>query len=238
MTMLPNERSYMIRGEDGEEYGPVDLTELRGWVQENRAGLGTEVRLSTPGEPWHTWHDYPELVALLAEVQGTSPDLVIPGLVLAGYPQRLAAFILDYFLICVLATPTVMIVASVWTHDWFLQTYATILQNSATNTPTTWMPDYPPEVKMMLNVVVTGMIMLYFTCFQAAHGKTPAKAVLRLRVVDQFGQKPRFTQMLLRTLVLLVSMMLFFIPFVYIFVNPQRRALHDLLAGTCVVESP
>jgi uncharacterized RDD family membrane protein YckC len=30
---------------------------------------------------------------------------------------------------------------------------------------------------------------------------------------------------------------LFFIPFLHVFLNPQRRAFHDLIADTCVVEA-
>jgi uncharacterized RDD family membrane protein YckC len=37
--------------------------------------------------------------------------------------------------------------------------------------------------------------------------------------------------------VLIVSIGLLFIPFVYVFLNPQRRAFHDFIAETCVVEA-
>ena len=73
--------------------------------------------------------------------------------------------------------------------------------------------------------------------FIAAHGQTPAKSLLRLRVVDQFGQKPDLLKVLLRAVVLIFSISLFFIPLTYAFFNPQRRALHDFVAGTYVVEA-
>ena len=99
--MLPEKHSFWIRGEDGQEYGPVDLDELRDWVQENRAGLGTEVRLDEPGAPWNPWQNYPELVALLAEVHVTSPVPGQPGLVIARLGRRMAAFALDLVLISI-----------------------------------------------------------------------------------------------------------------------------------------
>ncbi len=74
--MLSEARVYFIRGDDGEEYGPVDLAELREWVRENRAGIGTEVRRADPDGTWNTWQTYPELVALVAEVNATGP---VPG---------------------------------------------------------------------------------------------------------------------------------------------------------------
>ena len=81
------------------------------------------------------------------------------------------------------------------------------------------------------------VLALYFTGFHAAHGQTPAKALLRLRVVDSSGQKPGLAKALLRALALIFSMSLFFIPLVYAFLNPQRRTLHDFVAGTYVVKA-
>ena len=64
----PPPPAFIVRGDDGEEYGPVDLAELREWVRENRAGLGTVVRPDRPDASWQPWQNYPELVALLAAV--------------------------------------------------------------------------------------------------------------------------------------------------------------------------
>jgi uncharacterized RDD family membrane protein YckC len=60
---------------------------------------------------------------------------------------------------------------------------------------------------------------------------------MRLKVVDQTGDKPSPARSFVRGVVLIVSMGLFFIPFIYVFLNPQRRALHDLAADTCVVDA-
>src|SRR5271170_6871289 len=110
--MPTEDRAFFIRGDDGQEYGPVDLGELRGWVRENRVGLGTDVRLDTPGEPWHPWHDYPELVALLAEVQSTSPVASLPpAFVIAPIRRRILAWIVDLFLIWILFIPIVNVAA-------------------------------------------------------------------------------------------------------------------------------
>src|SRR5271156_1050378 len=98
MRMLPENPTFVIRGDDGQEYGPVDLQELREWVQENRAGLGTEVRRDEPNASWHPWQNFPELIALLAEVHVTSPVPGQPALVIAPLWRRLAAFVLDFIL--------------------------------------------------------------------------------------------------------------------------------------------
>src|SRR5476651_1741553 len=107
--MLPENHSFWIRGDDGQEYGPVDLDELRDWVRENRAGLGTEVRLDelNADAPWHPWQNYPELVALLAEAQATSPVPGQPGLVIAPIWRRAVAWMMDIMLLAILLNPVV-----------------------------------------------------------------------------------------------------------------------------------
>src|SRR5271154_1379240 len=99
MPMMPDNRTFLIRGDDGQEYGPADLTELRDWVHENRVGLGTDVRIDEPGTIWHPWHEFPELVALLAEAQGTGPIPGQPGMVIAPIRRRIVAWIVDLMLL-------------------------------------------------------------------------------------------------------------------------------------------
>jgi len=229
--MLPENPTFLIRGDDGEEYGPVDLEELRDWVQENRAGLGTEVRRAEPGGTWNTWQVYPELVALLAEVRVTSPVPGQPALIIAPLGRRMLAFALDLILISILATPILLTLAVIFLPDWFVQ-YVVV-----TSQPPFTPPDLPLYPKLIANFLSDLILAFYFTGFHAAHGKTPAKALFRLRVVDPSGQKPGLLKSVLRALVLIFSMGLLFLPLTYAFFNPQRRALHDFIAGTYVVEA-
>jgi uncharacterized RDD family membrane protein YckC len=239
--MLPENRSFMIRGEDGAEYGPVDLTELREWVQENRAGIGTEVRLDEPGSAWHPWQNYPELIALLAEVQVTSPVPGQPGLLLAPLGQRTLAFAFDLILLII---PTLIVFYTmilVCFPDWVVRDVVAFNQfvqdmESGHQHPFT-PPDPPPYALITAELLHDLILILYFSGFVAAHGKTPGKSILHLRVVDQTGKKPTLVKSLVRAFVLVISLGLFLIPFAYIFFNPQRRAFHDLLADTYVVKA-
>jgi uncharacterized RDD family membrane protein YckC len=231
-SMLPEHRSFVIRGEDGQEYGPVDLKELRDWVQENRAGIGTEVRRDEPSAAWHPWQTYPELVALLAEVQVTSPVPEQAAVVLAPYLRRIVAFALDIFLAALLAYPLVYLLS--------METGIPDLEERfllAALHPELQQPQDVMTYGMIGNLISNGMLLLYFTGFLAAHGQTPAKAIFRLRVVDANGSKPTLLKSLFRALVLLLSMSLLCLPLTYVFFNPQRRALHDIIAGTWVVEA-
>ena len=227
--MLPESHHFLIRGEDGLEYGPVSLDELRDWVQENRAGIGTEVRRDEPGADWKPWQTYPELIALLAEVHVTCPVPGLPGLVLAPFPRRVLAFGLDLVLISVLVTPIFITLALIFLPDWFVHYIVAAAQPPFTH------PDVPSQAQIFANLISDFMLLLYFTLFQAAHGKTPAKQIFRLRVVDQRGQRPGLVKATLRALALIFSMSLFFLPLAYAFFNPQRRSLHDFIAGTYVV---
>jgi uncharacterized RDD family membrane protein YckC len=231
MRMLPENHAFFIRGDDGQEYGPAGLNELHDWVRENRAGLGTEVRIDEPNAPWRPWQDYPELIALLAQVHVTSPVPGQPGLVIAPVIRRMAAFVLDLFLVALIWFPIFVTIALVYMPDWCVQ-YTLIAFQSPLDSSN--LPLYGEAVGQLILDV---LLALYFSGFLAAHGQTPGKAILRLRVVDQNGEKPALVKSVLRALALIFSMTFLFLPLTYAFFNPQRRALHDYIAGTYVVEA-
>jgi len=232
--MLPENRLFWIRGDDDKEYGPVNLEELREWVRENRAGLGTFVRTDQPDAPWQHWQQYPELVALLAEVQATG---VAPGsldqsvLVIAPLPKRILAFILDLILSYILVLPIVTILLLAYMPDLM------VALSVAWKTSPYVTPAISTKDDVILELVYMTVVTLYMAGFHAAHGRTPGKSIMRLRVIDQNGNQPCLRKTLLRALALIFSMNLLFLPVAWAFLNPQRRAFHDFVAGTCVVEA-
>jgi uncharacterized RDD family membrane protein YckC len=233
--MLPEKRTFFIRGDDGEEYGPVDMAELREWVRENRAGLGTSVRLDETNSSWQPWQYYPELVALLAESHVTSPVPGQPGLVIAPLGRRIAAFLLDLFLSAVLSFPILFVLALIYMPDWCVQSALASIQPQLTAPP-----PLPLRDAIIVNVISDIVLAFYMAGFHAAHGQTPAKAILRVRVVNEDGKKPVFVKSFLRALVLVFSLSpygLYGLFLIYAFFNPQRRTFHDFVAGTYVVEA-
>jgi len=227
--MLPENPTFFVRGEDGEEYGPVDLAELREWVAENRAGLGTEVKRDEFSGTWQPWQNFPELVALLAEVNATGTE---PADTIAPIWRRTIAFLLDFFLASLLTTlPNY--VFEVLSHTPNLQ-MRLLLAALNPDTP------LPPEALFygsLSNIVSLGILVFYFAGFHAAHGQTPGKQLLRVRVVDSAGQRPTFIQTFWRAVILVVTINLFLLPLLYVFFNAQKRTLHDVITGTYVVDA-
>ena len=227
--MPPENPTFIVRGDDGDDYGPVDLAELRDWVRENRAGLGTTVRLNEPDALWQPWQYYPELVALLAETRATATG-PLTGVVLAPMGRRMAAFLIDLILAYILIIPILLVVLIIGLPDTLVQL---MLYSSH---PQAGGPPISLADNILIQVLILGGIALYMAGFHGAHGKTPGKQLLRLRVVNETGHNPSLARALARGLVLSFSIFLYLFPLLYVFLQPQRRALHDLLAGTCVVE--
>jgi uncharacterized RDD family membrane protein YckC len=230
----PGNNAFIIRGDDGEEYGPVDLLELRDWVRENRAGIGTVVRRGNDGA-WEPWQNYPELVALLAEVQVSGPRAVAAAQVVAPLARRTIAFVIDLVLVYLLFAPLCAVAWIAFFPETYVQIYLAVHQFLTETKPMQYA--VPDSVNTTMNLIFAAVATIYLTGFLWAHGQTPGKALLRLRVVNSDGLKPDLLPALARSLVIVLSLSLLGLPFLAVFFNAQRRGLHDLAAGTCVVEN-
>jgi uncharacterized RDD family membrane protein YckC len=82
-------------------------------------------------------------------------------------------------------------------------------------------------------LVVWGFV--YFAYQWSLNGKTLGDAVLGIQVVQAAGAPVRPRQAVIRTLVLPLSFAFFYVGILMIVVQRERRALHDLIAGTAVV---
>jgi uncharacterized RDD family membrane protein YckC len=228
--MLPEYRVYFVRGEDNLEYGPVDMEELREWVRENRAGLGTSIRYDEPGSTWQPWQNYPELIALLAEARVAGPTQGPPGLVIAPIWRRAMAWILDLIPLFILFIPILSILSVFLSMD-------DITKAMADPSTLATVPSPIFHQVVAFQIIVNAFVVLYLAWFYTRRGQTPAKALLHLRVVDRNGHNPTLVRSFIRALAFIFSINLFFFPMTYAFLNPQRRTFHDFVAGTYVVEA-
>jgi uncharacterized RDD family membrane protein YckC len=81
------------------------------------------------------------------------------------------------------------------------------------------------------------LFFTYFTFFMGYGGQTPAKMLLRIRVLT-IDQRPlTWWRAFLRTVGYFISgAPLLGLGFLVMIFHPQKRALHDLLAGTMVIK--
>ena len=77
--------------------------------------------------------------------------------------------------------------------------------------------------------------LLYHWLSVAIAGRTPAMAVLGIRVVDREGHPLSSRRALVRTLVLPISALAFGLGFLGLVLSRERRGLHDVAAGSTVV---
>ena len=80
-----------------------------------------------------------------------------------------------------------------------------------------------------------GWWFAYFAYAWAASGKTFGMAVLGLQVVSREGKTAGPRRAIVRTLAFPLSFLLFGLGFAGILAGRERRALHDVIAGTAVV---
>lgn len=88
---------------------------------------------------------------------------------------------------------------------------------------------------LVVGIVFLGWQFTYYAYSWAVSGKTLGMALLGLRVVQRTGAMVRIRQAIIRTLVFPFSFLFFGLGFVGILLRRDRRALHDLAAGTAVI---
>lgn len=140
----------------------------------------------------------------------------------AGFWRRAVAFVLDLILLDVIESAYVAlaVVAVRTAHAasaWELSDAAAILD-----------PGWAVALHLTL-------FTAYFTFFHYWGGQTPGKMLLRTRVQDADGGAPSLARALLRSAAMLVSALTVF-GFLMAAVEKRKRALHDRIVGTHVVQ--
>ncbi len=204
---------YYIRGEDGEEYGPIEREELLSWVKEDRVGPGTPVRLEEG--PWKRWENFVELIP-----QGTE--------VIAPFSLRLMAFIVDNVIFVLMMTFAVTIVwggiPTTEIQSW--EQCMNLLKSGIWN-----------EINEVLQVVTLIVHLTYFIVCHGRWGRTPGKAIFGLRVVQLDGTKLTWRSAFFRGIASIFSTSFFYLGYAIAIFSPGIRTLHDWLSGTKVIRS-
>lgn len=81
--------------------------------------------------------------------------------------------------------------------------------------------------------------IVYFPWFWARGGQTPGMKLMRIRVVrDADGGPVSAGSAILRLIGYWVNQAVFYIGFIWIFIDKRHRGWHDLIAGTVVIQAP
>jgi len=102
---------------------------------------------------------------------------------------------------------------------------------------------FPVELHLEDNAPLAAAIALgvwsfvYFAYSLATTGRTIGKAIVGTRVVRKDGSALGATRAILRVLATVLSFAILCLGFVFILIRKDRRALHDLIAGSCEVYS-
>ncbi|HEV7757575.1 MAG TPA: RDD family protein [Acidimicrobiales bacterium] len=154
-------------------------------------------------------------VAVVAVVE-PEPEPAVAPVAYAGAVSRLAAYVVDLAAMSALLTAgsavVVYLVAVVTGHQL--------------------------ELSSDRDLAGAGLALwwvVYFAGSWATTGRTPGMALFGLRVVRPDGTRASATAALVRAVTFPLSLLLFGLGFLGILFHAQRRALHDLLAGTAVV---
>ena len=92
---------------------------------------------------------------------------------------------------------------------------------------------------ILSSLAIVALAVGYFPYFWATSGQTPGMAIMKIKVVrDADGGPVTAGAAILRLLGFWVSTFVFYLGFIWIFVDKRRRGWMDLIAGTVVVAVP
>lgn len=94
-------------------------------------------------------------------------------------------------------------------------------------------PEHP-----LFQLYLLAVAFLYLGWFWTRAGQTVAMRAWRLRVVDLQGRRIGWSRAGLRFLAALLSWAGFGLGFVWVALDPHKRAWHDILSATRVVQDP
>jgi uncharacterized RDD family membrane protein YckC len=93
-----------------------------------------------------------------------------------------------------------------------------------------------PAIIMAVAMLVA-VTMIYLLIFQVTVARTLGMRVMGLKIIDQYGDAPSPARCATRTVGYLASAATFFLGFLWIGFDSEKRGLHDYIARTYVVKA-
>lgn len=151
----------------------------------------------------------------------------------AGFATRLTAFVVDMGIILgiilILNTAEIAILG-------FFNISVDKIQNleAAQNSYQTLFSIFIILLSVTINF---GLFYAYFIFFWMLVGQTPGKMMLGVRIVSTNGRPITFFQSIRRLIGYWISMLVFFMGFLWVLISDTRQGWHDKLANTYVIYS-
>jgi uncharacterized RDD family membrane protein YckC len=151
-----------------------------------------------------------------------------PGIEFAPHGARLVAYLIDSIIVSVVIIVPLVIGSAV------LLSGTTVQGDEVTAV------DPGAGAGFTVFVIVAFLIgFLYYPFFWARGGQTPGMRPFALRVVrDQDGGPIGWGSAILRLIGLWIGALVFYIGWIWVFIDKRRRGWQDLVAGTVVVRRP
>ncbi|HEV7927784.1 MAG TPA: RDD family protein [Verrucomicrobiae bacterium] len=215
---------YKIIGGDGVEYGPATLEELRSWIRDGRVAGLTQVWRSDVAA-WSPATRYAELGGELARLHAAAVATAVP----CGFWARLAAYLIDCFILAALFQ-------LVWTQSGQARLWTMpILPAELTDAS---LQQFLKDAQVWFNHAAPYFYPVYFlydVLLNGRFGATIGKMAIGARIVLLDGSPIGYWRATLRWLAARVSDLFCFAGYLLIVLRADKRALHDLLAGTRVI---
>jgi uncharacterized RDD family membrane protein YckC len=176
--------------------------------------------LIAKGEPAGTVATPPPASFSPSAVEGFGESKVSALRPIAGFPRRALAYLIDLLILQCL--DLLLFLAG-----WLAASLA--LQDGSID-------DLSPSFASLFVPVTLAFYFVYFTFFHAYGGQTPGKILVRIKVVGNDGGPLPLSRSFVRTLGYSLSS-IFFAGFLMALFEKRGRALHDVLAGSEVVQS-
>jgi uncharacterized RDD family membrane protein YckC len=86
-------------------------------------------------------------------------------------------------------------------------------------------------------VLMLAIGMTYLVVFHIVLGRTLGMRVLKMKVIDVYGDAPSPARSLVRCAGYLASVATLFLGFLWVGFDSEKRGLHDWIAGTYVIRA-
>jgi uncharacterized RDD family membrane protein YckC len=216
---------YKIIGGDGAEYGPASLDELKSWIGDGRVAASTQVWRSDLAL-WTPAARYAELHQALARLQASvSPAAANQQLRAAGFRVRLGAYFLDRAVLVLLFWMICQ-----WKH-WEMPVFPAAQDKAAYQ----HFVDQYLLFAQQVSPYVFLLTVLYEVLLNGTFGATLGKMAVGAKIICADGFPLGYSRALLRSLAARFIEMMFCVGYLWILARPDKRGVHDLLAGTRVV---